>query len=252
MTALAASLDRALRVAEAAPEGYARAVASDADGTLWAGDVADTLFLDASTRGLFQGEGLAHFLAGARAVLGDGATGDPRRDGPAVLDAYARGAIDITTLCNLQTQSLGGRSLASLDALLEGAAETVAARIHPEVRRLLAETAARGWPLHVVSGSLGRLVARTLTLAAIPFASVSGGVLKVEGDWVHAALAGPIPLHAHKIDALKAQGAWPPALGLGDGGWDAPFLHGAFAAALIEPKPALRDAMREHPRCFTL
>ena len=45
------------------------------------------------------------------------------------------------------------------------------------------------------------------------------------------------------IDALHAVGAWPPALGLGDGGWDATFLGGCAVPLLVHPSDALLHAM---------
>ena len=74
--------------------------------------------------------------------------------------------------------------------------------------------------MHVVTGSLAGAVAATLRRAGLTHATVSGATLRTEGDRVLPELARPIPLHGGKVDALQAAGAWPPALGMGDGGWD--------------------------------
>ena len=86
-------------------------------------------------------------------------------------------------------------------------------------------------------------VAATLRLAGLQHATVSGATLSAEGDRVLPSLARPIPLHGAKVDALQAAGAWPPALGMGDGGWDATFLGGCAVALLVHPSAALLDAM---------
>ncbi len=152
--------------------------------------------------------------------------------------------MSIERICQIQSEVLGDRTRAELDALLDLVAARVAARIRPAVRVIVEEAARAGVAVHVVTGSLGAAVAQTtLRRAGLAHATISGATLRAEGDRVLPSLAHPIPLHGGKVDALRAVGAWPPALGLGDGGWDATFLGGCAVPLLVHPAPALLHAM---------
>jgi phosphatidylglycerophosphatase C len=236
-------IDAALRTLRTPPPGYHRAVATDADGTLWSGDIGDEVFLLATQADDLRGHAGPQMLAASRTLLGDAARGEVAHDARALLAAYAAGRVDIVPLCALQAECLGERSDADFRALLRAAAERVAPRVHPDVRVFLREARRLGATLHVVTGSLGALVAEALRLAEIPYDSVSGGTLRRAGDRVLARLAAPIPLHGGKVDALRHVGAWPAALGLGDGHWDATFLRGVATPVLVRPKAALVEAM---------
>lgn len=242
---LADALARAL----AAPPPYARAVATDADGTLWSRDVGDALFLAAGARGLFRGDGLAKLRAHAARLLGP----EREHDAPgAIADAlfarYGAGEIDVRVMCDLEAETLGDRPESELAALIDDVAADVARTAHPAVRTLLAQARAAGATIHVVTGSLGRAVEATLRRAAIPFDRVSGAVLRVERGHAAATLAAQSPLFEGKVRALGAAGGWPAALGLGDGGWDHTFLREVFVPVLVHPKPALEAHMADVSR----
>ncbi len=236
-------IEPALRRLCEAPEGYPRAVATDADGTLWAGDLGDEAFLLVTQPDDLRGEGRARFLAGARELLGDAAQGSVPEDALSLMAGYAAGRIDIVPLCALQAECLGERDLHEHQALLAAAAERVVPRIHPDVRAFLREARRLGATLHVVTGSLGTLVAEALRRASVPYDTVSGGALTVTPGWVRGRLAAPIPLHGGKVEALRRVGAWPAALGMGDGHWDATFLLGVSTPVLVRPKAALVSAL---------
>ena len=227
-------------------------IASDADGTIWRGDIGDDLFIEALTRHPVGPVAREDLQRHARELLGSSAPSSLPDLAHAFVDAYRAGHIDIVRICELQACALGDRSVAELDALVDVVAGAARERVRPDVRALFDLAARAGVAVHVVSGSLGLAVARTLDAAGVAYASVSGAELAVDDAHVRAALAGPIPLHAGKVRALEAVGAWPPALGLGDGGWDAPFLQGCEAALLVHPAPALARAMAGHPRLLVL
>jgi phosphoserine phosphatase len=233
-----------VRAARAVAPTHVAAIATDADGTLWEGDIGDDLFVEALANHPIGPLALAGLMEGAREVFGEAAPGDRRELALAFIAAYRAGRVTIERICQIQSEVLGDRRAAELDALLDLVAARVAERIRPAVRVVVEEAAREGVPVHVVTGSLGSAVSATLRRAGLAHASVSGAVLRVEGDRVLPRLAHPIPLHGGKVDALRAVGAWAPALGMGDGGWDATFLGGCAVPLLVHPSDALTDAMR--------
>jgi phosphoserine phosphatase len=232
-----------VRAVRSAPSPYRPIIATDADGTLWEGDIGDDLFIEALSNHPVGPVALAGLRHGAREVFGDAAPEDLRELALAFIDAYRGGRMSIEHICKIQSEVLGDRTQAALDALLALVAERVAARIRPAVRLIVEEAGRSGVEVHVVTGSLAGAVAATLRRAGLVHATVSGATLRTEGDRVLPVLARPIPLHGGKVDALQAAGAWPPALGMGDGGWDATFLGGCAVPLLVHPSPALLDAM---------
>lgn len=235
----------------ALPSTWHRAVATDADGTLWAIDVGDELFLTLAARHDFRGEARDTLRARARGLL-EAVPDDDFELARALMRRYAAGEIAIDVMCELQAEAVGERTESELAALYDDVATRVAAAVRDEVRALLTALVAEAWTVHVVSGSLGDAVAACLTRADIPFHSVAGARLQRDGARVRGRLDGEIPLFDGKVRALAATGRWPAALGLGDGGWDVTFLRDAGVPVLVHPKPALAEALRDHPRAVVL
>lgn len=244
-------VDAILQRLASLPAPFRATVATDADGTLWATDVGDELFLALGRAADFRGEARDALLRRARAHLG-ALPGDDLSLARALMQRYAAGDISIGDMCELQAESVGGRSEAELLALYDEVAERVVATVRPAVRDLLTRLHARGMTVHVVSGSLGDAVAHCLRRAGIPFDTVAGATLARAGERVLPALAGEIPLFEGKVRALVAAGVWPSALGLGDGGWDVTFLCDVHLPVLVHPKAALVEAMGAHPRAVVL
>lgn len=237
---------------DARPAEVALRVGTDADGTLWEGDVGDTLFLTLAEHDAFVGEAREALRARAATWLSRPPPDDPIALARALMDRYVCGEIPIGAMCELQAEAAGDRGADEYAAWLDRAADRLASHVRPTVRALLQALVARGATVHVVSGSLGALVESTLRRGEVPFHSVAGATLRREGDRVLPRLAGPIPLFEHKIEALTAAGAARPALGLGDGGWDAPFLRASWLPVLIEPRPALLEALADDARVMRL
>lgn len=232
-------------------DGYQRAVATDADGTLWATDVADEVMLLLGERRDFRGA--AREALRARAALHlDAVPDDDHALARALLAAYAAGRIPIGPMCELQAESTGERSEDELAALYADVAERVAPTVRVEVRDLVLRLRDAGFAVHVASGSLGDAVAACMRRVGIPYDTVAGAALRRRGAWVEGALDGEVPLFDGKVRAFERAGAWPAAVGMGDGGWDATFLREAGLPLLVHPKPALREAMAGHPRAVVL
>lgn len=244
-------IDAIVEALREAPAGFHRAVATDADGTLWSTDVGDELFLDLGERRDFRGLAGEKLRARAAAVLGE-PPDDDHALAQAIMAKYRAGEVSIEAMCELQAEAVGDRTEEDLDALYTRVAERVAATVRPEVRVLLTTLFEQGYAVHVVSGSLGDAVAKCLVRAEIPFTSATGAVLAREGGRVLATCARAAPLFDGKVRALDGLGAWPASLGLGDGGWDVTFLRDVHLPVLVHPKPALLEAMRAHPRAVVI
>lgn len=237
---------------DARPADIELRVGTDADGTLWEGDIGDALFLTLAEHDAFVGSALATLRARAARWLTHAPPDEPVALARALMDRYACGDIPIGPMCELQAEASGDRDVDDFDAWLSRAADRIVPHVRPTVRALLRALREKGATIHVVTGSLGALVETALRRAEVPFDTVAGGVLQRDGARVLPTLASPIPLFEGKIAALAAAGATHPALGLGDGGWDAPFLRASWLPVLIEPRPALVDALQDDPRVMRL
>ncbi|MFO0625720.1 MAG: HAD family hydrolase [Polyangiales bacterium] len=248
---------RTLRVAQVVealrevPPGFARAVATDADGTLWEGDVGDALFRLVVARDALSDASRAALAQRCAAWLGE-VPSSTRAPAEARISGHAAGRVDIRDLCDLEAACAGDRPQDAFDELLETVARDHARHMRDESVRLLDALRGAGFAIHVVTGSLGALVRATLRVAGVAVDHVSGGELAVREGAVTSSLVAPIPLHGGKVDALRAAGHWPAAVGMGDGGWDATFLRGCALPLLVHPKPALLAAMKDHPQVARL
>ncbi|MEZ4390121.1 MAG: HAD family hydrolase [Polyangiales bacterium] len=228
------------------PAGFLRVVATDADGTLWDGDVGDALFRHLIARDAVDArarEATRELCARYLPRVPEGLSAQAE----ALIAGHAAGLVPIEPLCDLEAEAAGGRSIAELDAFLAEVGGSFAARMRPESVELLTRLRGDGFAVHVVTGSLGALVEATLRAAGLVVDAVSGGSLRVHDGQVLPTLAQPIPLHGGKVEALRAAGRWPAAVAMGDGGWDASFLSGSALPLLVHPRPTLLEAMKEHP-----
>lgn len=235
-----------------APPGFRPVIATDADGTLWAGDIGDALFAAVGRARDVRGEALTKLRARAVTHLGTGAPEDLRDLTVALMERYARGEIAIEAMCDLEAEALGDRTLEEYNSLLERVGAEIARNVRPAVRELLVAARAAGMTIHIVSGSLGASVETVCRLAGLPFDTVTGGELETRAGFVSSTLAGAIPLFEGKVRALERVSASPAAVAMGDGGWDVTFLRDAHVPVLVHPKPALVDSMRDHPRAVCL
>lgn len=193
-------LDRAL----SAPSTFARAVATDADGTLWEGDVGDALFCLVAARDDFRGKGLERLRQHGAELLGPefvGASG--RAIAEALYARYSEGLIDVRVMCDLEAACVADRPGVELHALIDEVAEQAIPRVRGEVQTLLQAARSAGLAIHVVTGSLGSVVEATLARAGITVDSVTGAVLHYEGGKALASLARSSPLFEGKIAALQ-------------------------------------------------
>ncbi len=220
-----------LAALEGAPPSW---LASDADGTLWSGDVGED-WLDAlATTSL--GPQLAHLpaVADAFALM-------PWVDASTLVhaarDAYRRGALVELDYFRFVAATLGPRP----DDLRRPVREALehaclSQRNLPESVELLRGLVARGHRLAVLSASPTVVVQEALSLAGIEPDATIGFEPDTQSD-THPRIAPYADGKRMLIDSLR--GAAPLLVAMGDSTFDAAMLAGARVPLAVRPKEGL-------------
>ncbi|MSP91019.1 MAG: hypothetical protein EXR79_04320 [Myxococcales bacterium] len=190
-------------------------IATDADNTLWAGDVGDEVVRAAAT-----------------------APHTPWPPGTANLTAYeALMAADYVAGCRHSAELIAQVAAAAAVPVLTTAFAT---RIRPRRWLLdaLAEAVGRGVRVVVVSAS-PRLA---VTVGAALFGVANWPVIAVDAaGGASAVLREPVPIGQGKVEAWHVAGLPQPALALGDSAWDLPLLN--LAAVGLQVTRACDDPL---------
>lgn len=231
-------------------------IASDADGTIWDGDVGVDLF-----EALLAAEGVREAareaLAADAADLGITVKGrSPTSLAVALYAAFASDRYPHDRAFAMMAWAFAGwrpdevRAFAE-QVLDEGRLED---RIRPEMREIFRWAEANGAPIYVVSASpvaiveagvarLGVTVRRALAMT--PAIDEAGVLLP--------SLAGPVVYGDGKIRALEAAGAAGPILGaFGDSYYDAPMLRAAKVPVAVTPAAHLLEVAPTIPALVEL
>ncbi len=213
-------------------------VATDADGTLWTGDVADdwlaALEKDAAPLN-------AEHLRAVASRLG--LPDDPRPGAfvQSARNAYDSGHLDEATFFSLVAITLGHiEETAARRAITNSlAAANLPARLIAETLSVLAGARAHGHRIVVVSASPKWVVEEALALARISVDRVIG--LELTADQIHTRI--PRSYGEGKRTLLRAYQGDAAAhlvhVALGDSGFDAPMLACAGVALAVRPKASL-------------
>jgi len=225
-------------------------VASDADGTLWAADVAEIAWHRA------VGERrLRPAAAPAMRALVEGAgaesRGDVHDDARLAWELYLTDRIDDWGMLAAMAFCFAGWRTGELVDLGREVAGALAPRVYATTAPLLAALHARGHPLAVISGSPRVLVEEAVRALDLPGpVAVLGVELAVEGDVLGDRVVDPVTWEDGKVDALRAHAAGAGAgeaiaVAFGDTGGDLPLLRAASALrVLVHPRPGLRALAR--------
>lgn len=241
------ALDQALRDSLAEQP----VLAFDADGTLWQGDVGDDFFESLVASGDIRSPAAEAVLAEAR---GAGLTATtPAEAASAILAAFHRGAYDEERFYELVGWLGAGRSADELTAEIEAMFEArgLDARIHPEIRPVLAWARANEVECFVVSASPRPVVQR----GALRLGIDAGHVLAAESEHdaegrMLAVARRPIPYGPGKVRALRGRIAERPLLAaFGDNIFDLAMLQTARVPIAVRPKDRLLAREAEIPAC---
>ncbi len=242
-------MDRVLeQMQRALTEGPA-AVAFDADGTLWSGDVGEDFFLFCVRERLLKAEAseALHSLA-RRFKLRE--LSDPNRQALALYEAYLAEELPEREVCEMMAWVMAGHNQESLDeltrhALAEAALEQRRYRPIEQVIRWardrdLLTLVISASPSFVVATATERLGFTRSQIAACEPESASGIVLP--------RLAPPLPYAEHKVAAAARLAPGVPLLAaFGDNSFDLAMLEAARVRVAVNPKPALLQLLETRP-----
>lgn len=223
-------------------------VATDADGTLWATDVADQAWRLAIEEKRFR-ERARGALASELEKAGEGTSGDAHVDATRLYELYAAGRADDWSMLRAMTACWAGWREAELrDFAARLWRERLRPRVYATTAELLRGLLERGYRLAVVSGSPQLLVEEAVRGLELPGAGaiVLGARCEQEGELLSERLHHPLPWEEGKVHLLKAriEGEGVPraiAAAFGDTFGDLALLNAAHGIrVLVHPRPALR------------
>jgi phosphatidylglycerophosphatase C len=233
------------RIAEAAAGAGGRGVlATDADGTLWSGDVGDDLFHAFIAHATVHAPALEGMKREARDHgLSDAGSGSDvaRR----ILTAYEAGTFPEERIFEMMAWCFAGSTRAEALAFARDALSRVGleARMHREVMGLLARARKAGLDVLLVSASPLAAVVAGGERAGFDEAHVVAARARYEGDVMLPEAERPIPYGNGKVVRLREHlGPERPLLAaFGDNAFDVDMLGSARIGVAVRPKPRLRE-----------
>lgn len=205
---------RAVLDALLAVPGEGRAVAFDADGTLWRGDVGEDLLRFLAAEG---------HLPRHRSRSGIYAEYE-RRVAQDPADAYAYAVEVMEDLPESELEALCARFF---QARYEG-------RVFPWVRGFFDAVRERGYAVWIVSASPRWPVVAGAAALGVPASQVIGVDCECEGGRLSRRVKRPVPCGEGKVHWLREHGVRP-ALAVGNGDLDLPMLAFAERAIAVAP-----------------
>lgn len=231
------------------------ALAFDADGTLWSGDVGEDTFESACRDGALKDEGRAA-LARVAEENGIPRSGSATEIAEALYAAYHRGAVAERLMCEVMTICYAGYTENALQELSGRylTARNIAGRARKALIEVLAWARGEGVRCIVISASPRVIVKEGLRLSGIEVDEVGAAVAKVTGSGViEPVMAAPLPYGPQKCVVGKGLLEGFDWLGsFGDNGFDVDMLRTARVAVAVHPKPALLSRLGEIPGVLVL
>ncbi|HXX69394.1 MAG TPA: HAD family hydrolase [Polyangiaceae bacterium] len=235
------------RLARSEPGGV---VATDADGTLWSGDLGEDLFHAFLDHGRVEPLALEAFRRDAREhALSDAGSGPEiaRR----IYDAYLAGRFPEERMCELMTWCFAGWPDDAVRRFARGvvAGTDLAGRFHPEVLRILDRVRGAGIATLLVSASPFVVIAEAGAHAGFGEDDVVAARPRYRDDTMLPEVQRPIPYAMGKVVRLKER-LMPGAslyAAFGDNAFDIAMLASARVSVAVRPKERLRRRAAEVP-----
>lgn len=251
-----ASLQQLLAHLDQAANGSRRPaiVATDADGTLWSGDVGVDAFEEMVAGGLVRAQAGQALRAAARAA-GLESGPEPGAIAAALNALCERGGYPEDKTYEMMAWVYAGWHSAEVRSFTRRAlaARRLASRIHPEVRELLLHARSLGLDIFVVSASPHLVVEEAVAMAELPVRAIIAAEPAMEDDVIQPRMAQPIPFGAGKAEALERRaGGLPVLAALGDNSFDIEMLRLAMVPVAVHPKDKLRERASEVPELIEL
>jgi phosphatidylglycerophosphatase C len=220
-------------------------IATDADGTLWSGDVGvDAFEAMVQQRAIRPDafEALREMALEAGVAEGD----DPHAWASNLNFACERGAFSESRTYEMMAWLFAGWRTSEVRAFVRDAlaARGLPDRLHREMKRVLDALPNR--PVYVVSASPQLVVEEALSLAAVHAHAVIAARPAVSSDVILPRMAEPLPFAAGKVQALRRHvGEAPVVAAFGDNTFDIEMLRSASIPVAVRPKPRLRERCGE-------
>lgn len=226
-------------------------VATDADGTLWDGDVGEDVWAALIARSLLHADSAPASRALAEAA-GLSTAGDATALSARLRGAYDRGALDDRASFEAAALALAGHELGELVPVIDDAlrAAGVRGRTRRAMREIVDAARARGVEVVVVTASARVVVERALVEAGLEVSAVLGVELTRRGARLLPPLDGALPYRGAKAALLRAHAPDKRVLcAFGDSQYDADLLRLARTPVAVRPRAALAaagvDGLRE-------
>ena len=229
-------------------------VATDADGTIWSGDVGDDFY-----RAMVHGSSLTNeALDVLRAIAGKynvDSAGEAREIAERLFRAYEEGHFPEDQCCAMIAQLSTGWSVPSAEAFCDelAAKRDIRGRVHPEWWQVASYLEQNRIPLWVVSASPVWVVRAGIRAIGVTVAGVLGVDLERRPvgpvEFYSAVLKVPMPYNDGKVQSLsQASSGKRIALALGDNVFDLPMLSASALPIAVRPKKRLLDVAEKEPR----
>ncbi len=228
------------------------AMVTDADGTLWSGDIGVD-FLQAGLRArLFRADALEYSQTMAKGF--SLALHDDCNEQLKILDrGYEEGKVTDEAMVHLCAAAFAGLEQHVVEEFAENVVAEVqlSARLHQELSPIFAWAQTQKIPIRVVSASPREIVVAGAKLFGILSSNVVGvEVTTTPIELVRSTqIVEPIPYGAGKRQAIEARFESSRVLaGFGDNYWDTAMLAMAQFPIAIRPKPRLLANLYEVPK----
>ena len=234
--------------------GQPCALAFDADGTLWSGDVGDDVFRFAVVHGRLR-EAARAALEGEAEARGFQTFADVNDTAKHLFEMYVAKRYPEREMCELMTWCYAGHTLAEMRELVAEAltSTNLALRLHQELRPILEFARGQGVRTIVVSASPRVSVEVAASSWGFAPADIAAGTPRFVDGVICAEMDGVVPYGATKCSAgraLLADARW--LASFGDNVFDLEMLREAELGIAVRPKPALETRLGEVPGALLL
>jgi phosphatidylglycerophosphatase C len=223
------------------------ALAFDADGTLWSGDVGDDVFRFAVAHGRLREQARAALERQAE-LRGFEAFPDPNDTAKHLFDAYVAGRYPERDMCELMTWCYAGHSMNEMRELAVEALRAAkhSERLHEELRPILEFARDRGVRTVVISASPRVTVEQATRLWGFSAQDIAASTPEVTQGVIQSAMHGAVPYAGGKVvagRALLGKLRW--VASFGDNVFDLEMMQEAELGVAVRPKPALQARLGE-------
>ncbi len=249
------SVDRVIERMARACEGLAQpAIASDADGTLWRGDVGDDAF-----EALTNQEGVRETCKDALVAVADAAGLDTRGGATClarrIYDAYKRGSFNEKDCFELMAWVFAGYSVDEVLSFASHVQErtNLGDRLIAEMQTIVDWSEQNGVEFWVVSASPQLVAQAAAARLGIAPQRVLGAAPVVQNGIVAPRMAGPMPYGPGKVFAIAQQFDTSQLIAaFGDSAFDLEMLSASRVPVAVEASRQLRQRAHIEPRLVQL